>query len=233
MRGREPAGTQEHGERSGGDRGGDRDGLPRRSPAHAQPHHQRHGQGPEGEEQVEPVEHRRMARVEVHEQGVDAGIDDARPHAHHQEPQQEQRPVPRGGDEQQAHGDQSGPGRQQQPAWEPAGENAHRHGARHVHDGIDEVREAHAPVRLVERSLDLADERRDEEDGPAQQEERREAGEDDIPARRRRLGGRGGGVLGHGAPGWRRRSRGLRLEGRGGGRYWTRTSDLTDVNRAL
>ena len=144
-------------------------------------------------------------------------------------------PVPRGGDQQQAHGDRARARRQQQAARQPSGEDAHGHGARHVHDGIDEVGEAHARVRLVERSLDLADERRDEEDGPAQQEERREAGQDDV---RGRAGGARGGVAA--AEGW---VTGLR-DGKGGavgsawrvaggGRYWTRTSDLTDVNRAL
>ena len=56
-----------------------------RRPSTTTPHDERRGQRPDREEQVEPVEHRGAARVEVHEQCVDAGVDDARAEPHREE----------------------------------------------------------------------------------------------------------------------------------------------------
>ena len=209
---RQAARGQGHGERAPRRRPS-RDGhdLPRRPGADDAAHDERRGQRPDGEEHVEPVEHRGPARVEVHEQRVDPGVDDARAQPHREEAQQERRPRPRRRDPEEAHRDQARAGGQQQAARQAPGQHAHRHRPGHVDDGVDEVREAHARVVLPEGALDVADERRDEQDGPAQQEEGGEPGHHDVAAGGGRAGsGLGGGGLGHGAPGWKRRSRRLR-----------------------
>ena len=68
-------------------------------------------------------------------------------------------------------------GREHDPATDPLGEQTATDRTRDGPERVDEEVDADAGVGLVERGLDLADERRDEESGPADQPEP-EAGED-------------------------------------------------------
>ena len=177
---RQRPGRQREPERRGDQRRRDQDQRPRDATADQRPDGERRRERADREEQVDPVEHRRAAREQVHAQRVDAGIDDAGPEVHDQEAHEEQRPGRRRGLDQQADRDQGRAGAQQQRAGQPLGERPGRDGARDIQQGAEEVREAHARVALVEGPLHLADERRDEQARPADQQEARERHDDDV-----------------------------------------------------
>ena len=127
---------------------------------------------------------------------------------------------------------------------EALGQRAAAERARSDGQGQDQVDDAETRVGLLERRLDRTDQGRDEQPGPADREQGQAS---DKPSCQ--TGARGHGLRRLGSPlrsGWRltgsARDRGCipvgteaaaTDAGQDGGRYWIRTSDLTDVNRAL